>query len=82
MFCPFRKYKDLLGIPKKGAHSIRFLNTPVVDYVLTLIAAMITTKVTTVPLVITTILWFVFGIIFHILFGVQTSTLTFLGIKC
>ena len=82
MHCPFSKYKDLLGIPGKGIHSIRFINTPIVDYVLTLIAAMCTSFFTNVPLVISTITWFILGIILHILFGVQTSTLKFLGIKC
>jgi len=82
MYCPFSKYKDLLGVPGKGVHSIRFINTPIVDYALTLIAAMCTSLFTEVPLVISTILWFILGVILHILFGVQTSTLTYLGIKC
>jgi hypothetical protein len=82
MYCPFSEYRDLLGIPGKGVHSIRFINTPIVDYVLTLIAAMCTSLFTKVPLVITTIMWFLLGIILHILFGVQTTTLTYLGIKC
>lgn len=82
MRCPLSKYKNLLGIPGKGFHSIRLFNTPVVDYLLTMIAAIVTSLTTKIPLVLTTILWFILGIILHILFGVQTSTLTFMGIKC
>ena len=82
MNCPLIKYKNLLGIPGKGVHSIRLFNTPIVDYLLTIIAAIVTSLTTKIPLVLTTILWFILGIIFHILFGVQTSTLTFMGIKC
>ena len=80
--CPFKLYKDLLGIPDKGIHKYKFLNTAIVDYVLTLIGACITTYLTTIPLPLTTILWFIMGIIAHILFGVDTESLKFLGIKC
>lgn len=82
MKCPFSKYKHALGVPGKGAHSIRFIGTALVDYVLTILIAIITTLITKMPLVLTTIIWFILGVIFHILFGVQTSTLTYLGIIC
>jgi len=80
--CPFKLYKDLLGIPDKGVHKYKFLNTAIVDYVFTLIGACITTYLTTMPLPLTTILWFIMGIVSHILFGVDTASLKFLGIKC
>ena len=81
-YCPLNKFKNVLGIPKRGVHSYRILNTAVVDYIFTLIAAFITSYATTIPLVLTTIGWFILGLALHILFGVQTSTLTFLGVKC
>ena len=80
--CPLKKYSDIFGIPKTGVHSLRFLNTAVVDYLLTILLAVFITWLTDIPVVLTTILCFIFGIILHILFGVQTNTLTFLGIKC
>ncbi len=80
--CPFKLYRDLLGTPDKGVHKYKFLNTAIVDYVLTLIGACVTTYLTTVPLPLTTILWFIMGIVAHILFGVDTESLRFLGIKC
>ena len=82
MYCPFSKYKNILGVPGKGAHKYQFLDTAIVDYIMTLIGAIITTYFSHIPLVLTTIFWFIMGIILHILFGVETSTLKYLGIKC
>ena len=80
--CPFRQYKHVFGKIGEGAHKYRFLDTPMVDYILTILAACITTYLTKIPLVLTTIGWLILGIIVHILFGVQTPTVKFLGIKC
>ena len=80
--CPFKLYKNILGMPGKGAHKYRFLNTPIVDYVLTIVGAVITTYLTMIPLPLTTIVWFIMGIASHILFGVETETLKFLGVRC
>ena len=82
MKCPLSKFKHIFGKPGKGAHSVRFLGTALIDYVLTIVIAIITTLITKMPLVLTTIIWFILGVIFHLLFGVQTSTLTYLGINC
>ena len=82
MNCPLSKYKNVLGIPGKGAHKYQFLNTAIVDYILTIIIACFTTYLLDIPLVLTTISWFVMAIILHILFGVETSTLKYMGIKC
>ena len=75
MKCPFVKYKNILGELGKGVHRFRFLNSAVVDYILT-------TFLSGVPIVITTVGWFILGFILHILFGVETYTLKYLGIKC
>lgn len=82
MYCPFIKYKHIFGIPGKGLHRFRIFNTALIDYILTIALALILTHFTGIPLVINTILSFVLGIVFHILFGVQTNTLSFLGINC
>lgn len=80
--CPFSLYKNILGIPGKGVHKYRFLDSAIIDYLLTIIVAGITTYISKIPLVLTTILWLVLGIVFHILFGVETNTLKYLGIIC
>jgi hypothetical protein len=82
MECIFKKYKNIFGSPSKGVHSIRFVGTAIVDYILTLFMAIITTFFTKIPLELTTIMWLIMGIISHILFGVQTSTMKYLNIKC
>lgn len=82
MKCPFVKYKNILGEPGKGVHRFRFLNSAVVDYILTLLVAGLTTFLSGVPIVITTVGWFILGFVLHILFGVETYTLKYLGIKC
>ena len=81
-FCPLKKFKDILGVPRTGTHSIRFLDTAVFDYILTILVSCITTYLTSIPLVLTTIIWLLLGIILHILFGVETNTLKYLNISC
>ena len=80
--CPFKKYKNILGVPNTGIHKYTFLGTSIVDFVLTLILAAVTTYFSKIPFVITTILWLNIGIICHILFGVETDTLKYLGFDC
>jgi len=80
--CPYSKYRNALGTIGKGIHKYRFLNTAIVDYILTIIAAFITTYFSNIPLVLTTIVWFIMGIVLHILFGVETNTLKYLNIDC
>lgn len=77
----FKKYKNILGEPKKGVHKYRFFNTAFVDYILSLILAIIITYLTNIPLVLTTIIILSLGIILHILFGVPTNTTKYLGIN-
>ena len=80
--CPFHKFKNLFGIPKKGIHQYRFLNTAIVDYLLTIVVSCITAYFTDIPLVLSTIVWSIMGVISHVLFGVQTNTVKYLGLTC
>lgn len=68
------QYKYIFGFPGEGAHSYRFLGTPMVDYIGTIILAMITTKITKIPLVLTTIGMFILGILLHMIFCLRTGT--------
>ena len=74
------KYKDILGVPGQGVHSYRFLDTAIVDYVLTIILAAVVTKFTGMPFVLSTILMFVLGIVLHAVFCVPTNATKYLGI--
>lgn len=72
------QYKNMFGAAGTGIHQYRFLDTAIVDYIGTIVLAMIATKITKVPLVITTILAFVLGIVLHMVFCMKTGTETWL----
>ena len=80
--CFFKQYNDIFGVAGQNMHQYRLCDTAAVDYVLTIVFAIVVCKLTKTPLVLCTILAFILGIILHILFGVQTSTLSYLGIIC
>ena len=80
--CPFKEYKNIFGIQKKGAHSYRFLNTAIVDYISAILLACIITYLTKVPLVLTTIIVLIIGIILHTLFDVRTNVVNYLSLEC
>ena len=82
MNCPFKIYKNILGIPGKGVHKKRLLDVAFIDYILTILAALLFSYTTNFPLVLSTIMWFILGIILHILFGVETSTIKYLNLHC
>ena len=80
--CPFKKFRDIFGKPNTGIHKIKLGDTSIIDYLATIIGAMIISYYTDIPLVIMTIIILLLGILFHILFGVNTSSLKYLGIEC
>jgi len=80
--CPFSKYRDIFGKQNTGVHESKFVGTSLVDYVLSILGAIVLTYFTKIPLVLTTIGILLLGIIFHMLFGVQTQALKYMGIKC
>ena len=81
-FCPFSQYKNFFGEPNTGVHRYRIADSPMIDYVLTIIGAIIIAYTTRVPLVLTTIGLFILGLILHLLFGVETTSLKYLGLTC
>ena len=81
-YCPFKKFSNIFGEVGKGVHSIRILNTALVDYILTIVLSFLLAWISGVPVVLMTIIVFVVGIILHILFGVNTNTVNFLGLSC
>tara|TARA_B110000037_G_C17120490_1_gene505633 strand:- start:51 stop:293 length:243 start_codon:yes stop_codon:yes gene_type:complete len=78
--CIFSKYKDILGIPNKGIHRFRFLNTAIVDYIGTILLSIILTLITKIPLVLSTIIMFLLSVVLHYLFCVKTNTLKLFNI--
>jgi len=80
--CPFKKWKDIFGEINKGVHKYKIGGSPIVDYMMTIVCAMIITYFYKIPLTITTIILLILGIIFHVLFGVETDTVKFLKLAC
>jgi Na+/melibiose symporter-like transporter len=67
------KYKNALGIPKKGIHSYRFMGLAIADVILTIIASLIISFFTKKPFLLVLIILFILGIILHRLFCVRTT---------
>jgi hypothetical protein len=70
MFC---KYKDSLGVPKKGIHGYRFLGLAIVDVVMTVVFAGLLSWWFQWNFAITLLLMFLLGIALHRLFCVRTT---------
>jgi hypothetical protein len=73
----FSQYRDIFGKSGEGVHSYRFGNVAIVDYLGTLLFAVITSAITDIPLTWSTLFWIVLSIVLHWLFGVDTSTQSF-----
>ncbi len=70
--CP---YKDILGKPKKGIHSIRVLNIAIMDVIMSIIGAYLLSIVFPYKHAFLYALCFVFGsgILLHRMFCVRTT---------
>jgi len=71
MFC---KYKDILGKPKTGAHSIRIFDLAIIDILLTILLAYLVNlfyPIYSFQKILLTL--FILGIILHRLFCVRTT---------
>ena len=74
------KFANIFGKPGKGLHRFRLCDVALVDYALTIVAAIITSCSTGFPLVLSTIVWLIIGLVLHVLFGVHTSAVKWLGL--
>jgi len=73
------KYQNVFGKPGEGAHSVRFLNTAVVDVALTVALAYATTLVDKRwDMWTALVFWLLVGASMHILFCVNTTWTVFL----
>jgi hypothetical protein len=67
------KYRNALGVPGKGVHSVRLGSLAIVDVIMTLIGAYIIAYFTRVSFAWTAAGLFLLGIILHRLFCVRTT---------
>ena len=80
--CPFKQYSDLFGLAGQGVHKHTLFKVIVIDNLMTIALAMILTYQFDVPFPLSIIGIYTISILVHMLFGVQTDTLTYLGIRC
>jgi len=66
------EYKDILGVPGKGIHSIRFFGMALVDILLTLLLALVISCLFGYDLTYTFLILVVLGIFLHWFFCVET----------
>ena len=80
MGCPFacKKLKEFAGKAGEGIHKVRLNDAAMVDYIGTLILAIIISRIAKTPLVLTTIILFVLGELLHMICGVKTSTIKYI----
>jgi uncharacterized membrane protein YdbT with pleckstrin-like domain len=67
------KYKNALGIPKKGIHSYRFMGLAIADIIMTIIGALIISFLLKKSFLVVLLILFILGIILHRLFCVRTT---------
>ena len=67
------KYKDILGKPNTGLHSLRILDIAIIDVLGVIIVGMLISNTFKIPLLYTIISLFILGIILHRLFCVRTT---------
>jgi uncharacterized membrane protein len=68
--CP---YKNILGEPKKGVHSYRFMGLAIMDVIFTIIGAFIISYTTGYSFYLVLAILFLTGIVLHRLFCVRTT---------
>jgi type IV secretory pathway TrbL component len=67
------KYKDALGIPGEGVHSIRLFNIAVVDVILTFLVSFLVWLIIRRGFWIILLSFFLLGIVLHRIFCVRTT---------
>ena len=67
------KYKNILGIPKKGIHSYRLFGVAIADVIMTIIAAFLISYFFKYSFITTLLTLFILGIVLHRLFCVRTT---------
>jgi hypothetical protein len=78
-YCPMKQYNELFG---KVGQRDTYLNVVGIDNMMTIIGAIFITYQFNIPFPLSIISLYVIGILIHMLFGVQTKTLSYLGIQC
>jgi uncharacterized integral membrane protein len=82
IMCIFKEYSEVFGKVGGGLHKYKILNVIIVDNLATILLAIIVTYFIEIPFPLVIMACYLLGILLHYLFGVQTQTLTYLGLRC
>jgi hypothetical protein len=74
--CIFAQYKDILGVPREGIHSIRVYDLAIVDFIMTFVGACIIAYFFKMNVFLVFLYLFILGEYLHILFCVDTKFLS------
>ena len=74
--CIFSQYKDILGVPREGIHSIRVYDLALVDFIMTFIGSCIIAYFFKMNVFLVFLYLFILGEYLHILFCVDTKFLS------
>jgi uncharacterized membrane protein len=74
--CIFAQYKDILGVPREGIHSIRVYDFAIVDFIMTFVGACIIAYFFKMNVFLVFLYLFILGEYLHILFCVDTKFLS------
>ena len=72
------QFKNILGVPDKGVHSIRFMNIAIIDVLMTIFAAIILSYIFNESFICICPVLFILGIVLHRIFCVDTTVNKFL----
>lgn len=68
-----KKYRNILGEPRKGIHKYRIFNIAIVDVLLTFVLALLISRTFKLNYIIALCGAFALGIVMHRIFGVRTT---------
>jgi len=74
--CIFAQYKDILGVPREGIHSMRVYDFAIIDFIMTFVGACIIAYFFKMNVVLVFLYLFILGEYLHILFCVDTKFLS------
>jgi len=77
MSCSLKKYSNIFGEPRKGVHALRGpFDVPVVDWVVTIIAAVLISSKYNVNMWVVMLILLIIAVVLHDVFCVTTPLLS------
>jgi hypothetical protein len=78
MGCP---YANIIGAPGQGVHATRFLGMALVDWLVTIVLALLFSYFFKINFVYSLLGWFILGEILHYVYGVKSAVLLAINLE-